>query len=62
MAPQVHLDATHELTLQKVDLETLMKYAVDANEAKAEVAKLDDLRAILERSFAKPSSAGEPPV
>jgi hypothetical protein len=62
MAPRLYLDATHEVTLQRVDLETLMKYAVDANEAKAEVAQLDDLRAILERSFAKPSSAGESPV
>jgi uncharacterized protein (DUF2237 family) len=29
MAPQVILEATHEATLQVVDLEDLKKYAVD---------------------------------
>eukprot|EP00746_Dinoflagellata_sp_MGD_P005038 gnl/MRDRNA2_/MRDRNA2_109732_c0_seq1.p1 gnl/MRDRNA2_/MRDRNA2_109732_c0~~gnl/MRDRNA2_/MRDRNA2_109732_c0_seq1.p1 ORF type:complete len:307 (+),score=49.92 gnl/MRDRNA2_/MRDRNA2_109732_c0_seq1:124-1044(+) len=55
MAPRLYLESTHEKTLERVDLEMLMKYAVDAKEAKAEIQHLDDLRAMLERSFAKPS-------
>lgn len=55
-APQLHLKATHEKTLQHVDLDTLMKYAVDVDDAVAEVARLDDMRSMLERSFAIPSS------
>lgn len=61
MAPHLSIDATHEKTLQDVDLGTLMKYAIDEKKAKAEVARLDDMRAMLERAFAKPS-AGESPV
>lgn len=57
-APQLHLKATHEKTLQHVDLDTLMKYAVDVDDAVAEVARLDDMRSMLERSFASPSSPG----
>eukprot|EP00746_Dinoflagellata_sp_MGD_P166507 gnl/MRDRNA2_/MRDRNA2_96440_c0_seq1.p1 gnl/MRDRNA2_/MRDRNA2_96440_c0~~gnl/MRDRNA2_/MRDRNA2_96440_c0_seq1.p1 ORF type:complete len:307 (+),score=34.95 gnl/MRDRNA2_/MRDRNA2_96440_c0_seq1:125-1045(+) len=58
MAPQVHLKATHELTLQHIELEKLMKYAVDKDEATAEMARLDDSRAMLERAFASPSVPG----
>jgi len=56
MAPRLHLDATHEQTLDQVDLDELMKYAVDAKSAEAEIERLDEMRAMLERAFAKPSS------
>lgn len=55
MAPQVHLKATHELTLQNMDLKTLMSYAVDKDEATAEMTRLDDSRSMLERAFSSPS-------
>ena len=41
------LQATHEKTLQHVPLETLMRYAIDADEAQAEVTRIDGLRAQL---------------
>jgi hypothetical protein len=58
MAPRLHLKATHELTLQHADLETLMKYAVDADEAKSDKAQLDDVRSMLERAFSSPPVPG----
>ena len=41
------LQATHEKTLEHVPLETLMRYAIDADEAQAEVTRIDGLRAQL---------------
>ena len=41
------LQATHEKTLEHVPLETLMRYAIDADEAQAELARIDGLRAQL---------------
>ena len=41
------LQATHEKTLEHVPLETLMRYAIDADEAQAEVTRIDELRAQL---------------
>jgi hypothetical protein len=52
-APPLYLDATHEATLQYVDLEILMSFAKDADEAKVEVARLDELRAGLEKMMSK---------
>ena len=55
-APQVKLLATHERTLSIVRpedrerlLEALKMFAVDAEEAAAALAKLDDARSELER-------------
>ena len=45
------LQATHEKTLEHVDLETLMLYAIDAEEAKGEVERIDDLRDQLNKSI-----------
>ena len=42
--PQIYLQATHEKTLEHVPLEALMARAVDADEAKTEVARLELLR------------------
>ena len=41
------MQATHEKTLEHVPLETLMRYAIDADEAQAELARIDGLRAQL---------------
>lgn len=51
MAPKLYLKSTHEKTLQYVDLETLMRFAIDADDAKAEIGRLDDMRSTLERSM-----------
>jgi hypothetical protein len=48
-APPLYLEATHEKTLQSVDMETLTRFAKDADEAKVEVARLDDMRSVLEK-------------
>jgi len=45
--PRIYLQATHEKTLEHVPLETLMRYAIDADEAQAEVTRIDGLRAQL---------------
>jgi len=47
--PQIYLQATHEKTLEQVPLETLMMYAADADEARVEMARIDQLRARLEK-------------
>jgi uncharacterized protein (DUF2237 family) len=48
--PKIYLQATHAKTLQYVDLDTLMSYAIDADQARAEMARLDGLREALEKS------------
>ena len=45
------LQATHEKTLQHVPLETLMAYAIDADEAIAEKERLDGMRSVLEKGL-----------
>ena len=50
--PKIYLRATHEKTLQYVPLEILMEYAIDADEAKGEQKRLDDLRSALEKTIA----------
>ena len=49
--PQIYLQATHEKSLEHVPLETLMEYAVDADEAKTEVARLKLLREKMEKGL-----------
>ena len=48
---QVYLRSTHEGTLKYVDLEDLKAHAIDLEEAEAEVARLDALRASLRASI-----------
>ena len=43
--------ATHEKTLEHVPLETLMKHAIDADLAQAEIIRIDDLRAQLKKGI-----------
>mmetsp|Transcript_12041 Transcript_12041/g.20362 ORF Transcript_12041/g.20362 Transcript_12041/m.20362 type:complete len:216 (-) Transcript_12041:340-987(-) len=50
-APKVYLRSTHEGTLKYVDLEDLKAHAIDLEEAEAEVARLDALRASLRASI-----------
>ena len=49
--PKIYLQATHEKTLQHVPLETLMAYAIDADEACAEKERLDGMRSALEKGL-----------
>ena len=49
--PKIWLQATHEKSLEHVPLETLMEYALDADEARAEVKRIDDLREQLTKSI-----------
>lgn len=58
-APPLYLEGTHEKTLQHVDLETLMNYAVDADTAQVEIGRLDEMRAKLEKSFTGVRSSRE---
>jgi uncharacterized protein (DUF2237 family) len=58
-APPLYLEGTHEKTLQHVDLETLMNYAVDADTAQVEIGRLDEMRAKLEKSFTGVRSSAE---
>jgi uncharacterized protein (DUF2237 family) len=46
--PQIYLLSTHEKTLQYVPLEKLMEYAIDAEEAQAELDRLVSMRDALE--------------
>ena len=43
--PRIYLQATHEKTLEHVELKTLMMYAIDATEAQSELDRVDALRA-----------------
>ena len=49
--PQIYLQATHEKTLEHVKLEQLLEYAIDADEARTEIARIDTLRKNLEKSI-----------
>ena len=49
-APQLYLKATHEATLRHCELTDLKEYALDLEEAEADVGRLDDLRAKLSAS------------
>eukprot|EP00316_Scyphosphaera_apsteinii_P016493 CAMPEP_0119310244 /NCGR_PEP_ID=MMETSP1333-20130426/18379_1 /TAXON_ID=418940 /ORGANISM="Scyphosphaera apsteinii, Strain RCC1455" /LENGTH=190 /DNA_ID=CAMNT_0007314395 /DNA_START=101 /DNA_END=673 /DNA_ORIENTATION=+ len=49
--PRIHLHATHEKTLDYVPLETLMFYAIDADEARKEMSRIDKLRSELEKNM-----------
>lgn len=49
--PQIHLLATHEKTLEHVPLDTLMEHAIDADEAKTELARLKALREKMEKGL-----------
>ena len=49
-APRVHLRATHEATLKHARLDDLKAYAVDAEEAQADLDRLDAMRQQLARS------------
>ena len=55
--PQIYLQATHEKTLEHVDLETLLLHAVDKDEAKVEMARIDQLRSKLEKGIKLPDDA-----
>eukprot|EP00965_Chrysotila_dentata_P242010 6204639-Pleurochrysis_carterae.AAC.1 len=50
VVPKLYLLATHEKTLQHVTLEQLMAHALDAEEASAEIARLDEMRTKLQKS------------
>jgi uncharacterized protein (DUF2237 family) len=52
-APPLYLEATHEKTLKYVDLPTLMRFAKDAEEAEADIAKLNAMRSELEKMMSK---------
>jgi uncharacterized protein (DUF2237 family) len=47
--PRIHLQATHEKTLEHVPLETLLLHAIDADDAKSEMERIDELRAQLKK-------------
>ena len=49
--PKIWLQATHEKSLEHLPLETLMEFALDADEARAEVARIDGLRSQLQKSI-----------
>ena len=49
--PKIYLQATHEKSLEHVDLETLLQYAIDADEARSEIARVDELRSQLEKGL-----------
>ena len=48
--PKIYLQATHEKSLEHVPLETLLEYAIDADDAKVEIARLSQLREKLAKS------------
>ena len=43
--PKIYLQATHEKSLEHISLETLLAHAIDADDARVELARLDQLRA-----------------
>lgn len=49
--PKIHLQATHEKSLEHVPLEKLLEHAIDAEEARVEIARLDELRAKLAKGI-----------
>ena len=49
--PKIYLQATHEKTLEHVPLDTLLDHAVDAEEARAEMARVDELREKVAKSL-----------
>ena len=50
-APELVLKATHEKTLDHIPLDSLREHAVDREEADADLKRLADSRAFLERMF-----------
>jgi len=50
-APKIYLRATHEKTLDFVTLDVLREYAVDADDAAADEARLNELRARAEAAL-----------
>lgn len=53
-APEVFLLRTHEKTLQYAALAELRRFAIDADEADADLAELTRMREALERNLAEP--------
>jgi uncharacterized protein (DUF2237 family) len=51
IVPKIYLQATHEKSLEHVPLETLLEHAIDADEARVELARLDHLRAKLAKGL-----------
>ena len=49
--PKIYLQATHEKTLEHVPLDALMQYAIDQEEARAEIARVDALRSELAKGL-----------
>mmetsp|Transcript_97971 Transcript_97971/g.179036 ORF Transcript_97971/g.179036 Transcript_97971/m.179036 type:complete len:270 (+) Transcript_97971:65-874(+) len=49
--PQIYLLATHQRTLEHVTLEKLMEYAIDKEEAKEEMERLEAMRSALQNSL-----------
>lgn len=48
--PKIYLQATHEKTLEHVPLETLLERAIDGDDARVELARLNQLRKKMEKS------------